>query len=183
MTPVRTRIIAAAAVVAGLAAGATGVALADNTPTATVSPTPSASPSPDAKGDGARPDRPKRLRPGGPHELGKLGGRGALHGEFVVPDGSGGFRTMVVQRGEVTAVSKTEITVVSEDKFSTTYAVTEDTLVNAARDGITTIKKGAKVNVAATKVGDKATALHIGDQSARKAMRERMGLDGSATGV
>jgi hypothetical protein len=111
-----------------------------------------------------------------------FGGR-ALHGEFVVPDGNGGFRTMVVQRGEVTAVSKTSITVVSEDKFSTTYAVTEDTLVNAARDGITTIKKGAQVSVAATKVGDKATAVHIGDQSARKAMRERMGLDGSATGV
>jgi hypothetical protein len=183
MTPVRTRIIAAAAVVAGLAAGATGVALADNTPTATVSPTPSASPSPDAKGDGARPDRPKRLRPGGPHALGMLGGRMPLHGEFVVPDGNGGFRTMVVQRGEVTAVSKTEITVVSEDKFSATYAVTEDTLVNAARDGISTIKKGAKVNVAATKVGDKATAVHIGDQSLRKALRERLGLDGSATGV
>ena len=183
MTPVRTRIIAAAAVVACLGAGATGVALADNTPTSTVSPTPSASPSADAKGDGARPNGRKGHRPGGPHALGKLGGRGALHGEFVVPDGNGGFRTMVVQRGEVTAVSKTEITVVSEDKFSATYAVTEDTLVNAARDGITTIKKGAKVNVAATKAGDKATAVHIGDQSARKAMRERMGLDGSATGV
>ena len=189
MTPVRTRFIVTAAVVAGLAAGLTGVALADNTPTATVSPTPSASPSPDAKGDGARPKPPKGLRPGGPHGLGKLGGLGMLaggaplHGEFVVPDGNGGFRTMVVQRGEVTAVSKTSITVVSEDKFSTTYAVTEDTLVNAARDGITTIKKGAKVNVAATKVGDKATAVHIGDQSLRKALRERMGLDGSATGV
>lgn len=181
MTPVRTRIIAAAAVVAGLAAGVTGVALADSTPSSTVSPTPSASPSADPRGDGARP--PKGDRPGGRHGLGKLAGRGALHGEFVVPDGNGGFRTMVVQRGEVTAISKTEITVVSEDKFSTTYAVTADTLVNAARDGITTIKKGATVNVAATKVGSKATAVHIGDQSARKTMRERMGLDGSATGV
>jgi hypothetical protein len=190
MTPVRTRIIAAAAVVAGLAAGATGVALADNTTTATVSPTPSASPSAGApKGDGARPKLPKGLRPGGRHGPGMLGGGmlgggGALHGEFVVPDGNGGFRTMVIQRGEVTAVSKTSITVVSEDKFSTTYAVTADTLVNAARDGITTIKKGAKVNVAATKVGGKATAVHIGDQSARKAMKERFGLDGPpATGV
>jgi hypothetical protein len=183
MKPVRTRLIAAAAVVAVLAAGATGVALADDTPTSTVSPSPSASPSAHAKGDGARPNLPKRDRPGGRHGLGKLAGRGALHGEFVVPDGNGGFRTMVVQRGEVTAVSKTEITVVSEDKFSATYTVTADTLVNAARDGITTIEKGAKVSVAATKVGDKATAVHIGDQSARKAMRERMGLDGSATGV
>ena len=181
MTPVRTSIVAAAVLAAGLAAGATGVALADNTPTATGRRRP-ASPSADAKGDGARP-KLRKGRPRGLQGIGKLMGRGALHGEFVVPDGNGGFRTMVVQRGEVTAVSKTEITVVSEDKFSTTYAVTEDTLVNAARDGITTIKKGAKVNVVATKVGDKATALHIGDQSLRKAMRERMGLDGSATGV
>lgn len=182
MLPVRTRLIAAAAVVAGLAAGATGVALADNTPTSTASPTPSASPSAGEKGDGARPARPKGDRPGR-HGPGKFGARGALHGEFVVPDGSGGFRTMVVQRGEVTAVSKTEITVVSEDKFSTTYAVTADTLVNAARDGIATIKKGATVHVAATKNGDKATAVHIGDRSARKAMRENLGLDGAATGV
>lgn len=184
MTPVRTRIIAAAAVVAGLAAGATGVALADNTPTATVSPTPSASPSAGApKSDGTRPKLPKGLRPGGRHGPGLLGGGGALHGEFVVPDGNGGFRTMVIQRGAVTAVSKTSITVVSEDKFATTYAVTADTLVNAARDGIATIKKGAKVNIAATKVGGRATAVHIGDQSARKAMKERLGLDGPGTGI
>jgi hypothetical protein len=136
---------------------------------------------PTPSGEPGERHRHKSGRHGPGHLLGGPGG--ALHGEFVVPDGNGGFRTMVVQRGEVTAVSKTSITVVSEDKFSTTYAVTEDTLVNAARDGITTIKKGAQVSVAATKVGDKATAVHIGDQSARKAMRERMGLDGSATGV
>jgi hypothetical protein len=183
MTPVRTRIIAAAAIAAGLAAGATGVALADNTPTSTVSPTPSASPSAGAKGDGARPRPPKGLRPGGRPGPGMLDGRGALHGEFVVPNGSSGFRTIVVQRGEVTAVSATQITVHSKDGFTTTYAVTADTLVNAARDGIATIKKGATVNVAATKAGNKITAVHIGDQSARKAMKERLGLDGSATGV
>jgi hypothetical protein len=112
-----------------------------------------------------------------------LGAGGPVHGEFVVPNGSGGFRTVVVQRGEVTAVSATQITVLSKDKFTATYAVTADTMVNAARDGISTIKKGATVNVAATKSGDKLTAVHIGDQTARKAMKERLGLDGSATGV
>jgi hypothetical protein len=187
MAPVRTRIIAAAAVVAGLAVGATGVALAaDNGPTATTSPSPSASPTHGLPGDRPPPRPGKGMRPGGPrvgHGLGMLGAGGPVHGEFVVPNGSGGFRTIVVQRGEVTAVSKTEITVVSEDKFSTTYAVTADTLVKAARDGITTIKKGAKVSITATKAGSKITAVHIGDQSARKAMKERLGLDGSATGV
>ena len=169
--PVSTRLIAASAVAAALAAGLTGVALADSTPTSTASPTPSASPSAGQKGDSARPDK------GGRHGRGIFGARGALHGEFVVPKADGSFQTTLFQRGEVTAVSKTEITVLSEDKFTTTYAVTADTLVNAARDGITTIKKGAKVNVVATKSGDKATAVHIGDQSARKGMRERLGLD------
>jgi hypothetical protein len=112
-----------------------------------------------------------------------LGAGGPVHGEFVVPNGSGGFRTVVVQRGEVTSVSATQITVLSKDKFTATYAVTAETLVNAARDGISTIKKGATVNIAATKAGGKLTAVHIGDQTARKAMKERLGLDGPATGV
>ena len=175
--PVRSRLIAASALAAALAAGATGVALADSSNTATATPTPSASPS----GDSTRPE--KGDRPGGRHGRGMFGARGALHGEFVVPKADGGFQTTVFQRGEVTAVSKTEITVLSEDKFTTTYAVTADTLVNAARDGITTIKKGSQVNVVAKKDGDEATALHIGDQSARKGMRERLGLDAPATGV
>lgn len=175
--PVSSRLIAASALAAALAAGATGVALADSSNTATATPTPSASPS----GDSARPD--KGDRPGGRHKRGMFGARGALHGEFVVPNAAGGFQTTVFQRGEVTAVSKTEITVRSEDAFTTSYAVTADTLVNAARDGITTIEKGAQVNVVAKKDGDKATAVHIGDQSARKGMRERLGLDATATGV
>lgn len=185
MTPVRTRLIAAAAVVAGLALGATGAALAADTSTPTAS-TPSVSPSPGQPGDRPPPPPRKGDRPGGPRVgkgLGMLGAGGPVHGEFVVPNGSGGFRTVVVQRGEVTAVSATQITVLSKDKFTATYAVTADTMVNAARDGISTIKKGATVNVAATKSGDKLTAVHIGDQTARKAMKERLGLDGSATGV
>ena len=190
MTPVRTRIIAAAAVVAGLAAGATGVALAaDTSATPTASPTSSASPTHGQPGDRKPPPRFKGLRPGGPGGpggrlgLGMLGAGAPVHGEFVVPNGSSGFRTIVVQRGEVTSVSATQITVLSKDKFTATYAVTADTMVNAARDGISTIKKGATVNVAATKAGDKLTAVHIGDQTARKGMKERLGLDGSATGV
>ena len=211
-TSLRTSLVAAAIAAVAITAGATGVALAEsNSPTST----PSASAD---QGDGKRPgardgkrpgtregkrpgaregkrpgtrdgDRRDRKR-GGKHGHGMLGGR-ALHGEFVVPDRDGGFRTLVSQRGEATEVSASEITVRSEDGFTTTYAVTEDTLVNAARDGIETIEKGSEVHVVAAKDGDAATALRIGDRSAHKEMRKEMrkgmrkgsGLDGPAGGA
>jgi len=168
----RTGLIAAGVVAAALAAGATGVALADSS-----SPTSSTTATTPDKGD-ARPGPPDGGRRGG-HGPGMLGGFGALHGEFVVPDGDDGFQTMVTQHGEATAVSKTKITVKSEDGFTATYTVTEDTLVNAARDGIDTIDEGADVNVVATKDDGTSTALRIGDRSAREQMRERFGLKGS----
>ena len=178
MGPHRIRIIVAASAVAVLAAGATGVALADDNGNAN----PNESSVAAEQGDGERPALREGGRHGG-HGLGMLGGRGALHGEFVVPDGDGGFQTLVSQRGEATAVSATEITVRSEDGFTSTYAVTEDTVVNAARDGIDSIEKGSEVHLVATKEGDTATALRIGDRSARKQMREQSGLDGSSGGA
>jgi hypothetical protein len=47
----------------------------------------------------------------------------SLHGEFVVPDGAGGFTTELTQTGTVTAISPTSITVRSEDGYSQTYAI------------------------------------------------------------
>ena len=187
MGPLRIRSIAAASFVAVLAAGATGVALADDNGPANIA-NPIGSPPAAERGEGERPalrdgDGMNRRGRHGGHGLGMLGGRGALHGEFVVPDGDGGFRTVVSQRGEATAVSATEITVRSEDGFTSTYAVTEETLVNAARDGIDTIEKGTEVHLVAIKDGDTATALRIGDGSARQQMRERFGMDGQGTGA
>lgn len=105
------------------------------------------------------------------HGLGKLRGRGhllggmggALHGSFVVPDGSGGYRTLVMQRGAATKVSDTSITVHSEDGFEQTYTVTADTGVGADRQGVSGIAKGADVVVMGEKKGSDVTALHIAD--------------------
>ena len=177
MFPVRTSIVTATVLAAALAVAATGVALADNT----ASPTPSSTAS--EQGDGKKPGLRDGVRKDRPERLGKLAGRGALHGEFVLKDADGGFRTVVMQRGKATKVSADEITVRSEDGFTTTYAVTADTLVNSTRGGIDDIDTGEDVNVVATKNGSKATALRVGDGSARKQMRERFGMDGQGTGT
>ena len=104
------------------------------------------------------------------HGLGKrrgggrlLGMGGALHGSFVVPDGSGGYRTVVMQRGAATEVSDTSITVRSDDGFEQTYAITADTAVGADRQGVNGIAKGADVAVMGEKKGSGVTALHVAD--------------------
>ena len=48
---------------------------------------------------------------------------GALHGEFVVPDGAGGFTTDLSQTGRVTAISAGSVTARSNDGFSQTYVI------------------------------------------------------------
>jgi hypothetical protein len=92
-----------------------------------------------------------------------LGMGGALHGSFVVPDGSGGYRTLMMQRGAATKVSDTSITVRSEDGFEQTYAITADTAVGADRQGVNGIAKGADVAVMGEKKGSSVTALHVAD--------------------
>lgn len=139
-------------------------------------PTPSASPSssasPSTPSDETKPGRPGGL--GGKH--GFMGAGRALHGEFVVPKEGGGYQTVATQRGDVTAVSAESITVKSEDGYSRTYTLTEDTLVNAARDGIADVKTGNKVHVSAIVDGDKATAVSVNDGTTREAAREKWGL-------
>ncbi len=47
----------------------------------------------------------------------------ALHGQFVVPDGDGGYLTSMVQTGTLAAVSDTSITARSADGYTMTYSV------------------------------------------------------------
>jgi len=101
-----------------------------------------------------------------------MGGR-ALHGEFVVRKADGGYETVAVQQGAVQSVSTSAVTVKSDDGYTKTYAVDEDTLVNAARDGIGSIEKDDKVSVAAVVSGDTATAVRVVDVSQRKAAFEK----------
>jgi hypothetical protein len=47
-----------------------------------------------------------------------------LHGQVTIQKPGGGYETLDVQRGTVTAVSATSLTVKSTDGYTTTYAVT-----------------------------------------------------------
>jgi hypothetical protein len=124
-------------------------------------------------------------RPGGPGAkvFGGFGPGlfGALHGEFVVPRSGGGYQTEDTQRGSVTAVSNSSITVKSADGFTKTYRVTSSTLVDAQRDGIASIKDGHQVLLVATVSGGTATATSIQDLSLLQAGHPGPGWAGSGT--
>lgn len=176
----RRNLVAGLATVAVLAAAATGVALASTS--STPSQSGSATASPNQKQEGAVPGPGGRQRGGmrgGPGmEMGGgpgVGPMGALHGEFVVPKQGGGYQTLVVQRGAVSSVSTSAITVKSDDGYSATYAVGADTLVNAARDGIGSVKKGDEVSVVAQQKSGNDAALQIGDLSRWKGLRDKFG--------
>lgn len=153
---------------AGVAAAAVLSPSPAPTPTATDTATPSASPS----------GTPSETTPGHGRGWGRKMGFGgpALHGEFVVPDGQGTYATIATQNGEVTAVDQDSITVKSEDGYSRTYTLTEDTLVNAARDGIDDVKTGNTVSVFAVVADGKATATSVNDGTVRKAAGDRWGF-------
>lgn len=97
--------------------------------------------------------------------LGGIGGLGfgAVHGQITVPKSGGGYQTLDVQTGSVTAVSSSSITVKSADGYSKTYVVTSSTEVNAQAAGINTVKSGDTVVLTATAAGSKATAASIFD--------------------
>ena len=112
--------------------------------------------------------------------LGKFGGLGrfgGLHGEVTVkkPDGSG-FQTWATQTGEVTAVSPSSITVKSEDGFSRTYSVDENTVVGSGRDGIGTVKTGDTVSVAGLVEDGKAKAAAVLDSTSLGKIGEHWGI-------
>jgi hypothetical protein len=79
-----------------------------------------------------------------------------LHGEFTVSDGNGGYKTAVMQRGEVTAVSSTSVTAKSEDGYTKVYAINSET--EFGNQSVSDIQNGDTVVVIATPEGDNATA-------------------------
>jgi len=137
-------------------------------------PTPSPSASPSTPSTPSRPNQ--QPGPGGPGHRGEFGVGRALHGEFVVPKDGGGYQTVATQRGKVTAVSKDSITVKSDDGYSRTYKVGAETLVNSARDGISSIKTGSTVSVDAVVADNTATATSINDGTARDAAGQKWGF-------
>jgi hypothetical protein len=101
------------------------------------------------------------VRPGGAGRA----GFGAVHGQFVVARPGGGYQTVDMQRGSVTAATGSSITVKSSDGFVKTYQVPAAAQVNAQRNGIGSIRTGNQVMVVATVSGSTATATNILDFS------------------
>jgi hypothetical protein len=161
--------------VAAVAVTTTAGGVAWATSNADPTPSPSASPSSPST-PGQQPGEPGGPGKGGFGPRGEFGLGGALHGEFVVPKDGGGYQTVATQRGEVTAVSKDSITVKSADGYSRTYTLTEDTLVNAARDGIDDVKTGNTVTVTAVVTDGKATASSVNDGTVRDAAGQKWGF-------
>jgi hypothetical protein len=183
MIPARVRPgrpgIVAAVAVTGLISGA-GVALAatSSSPSArgtastvgTAVATPSPSPSPSRcqitlPWRGLPPPGRISAVPGPPVPFG-FGPPGAIHGQFVASKPGGGYQTIDTQRGTVTAVSTSSITVKSSDGYAKTYQVTSSTNVDAQRAGIGSVKTGQTVSVLATANGSSATATQIVDFAA-----------------
>ncbi len=170
LTEKRWRVVGTlAAVAATTAAG--GVAWAATG----ADPTPSPSASPSAPATPGAPD-PGKGPGGGPGRHGEFGMMGALHGEYVVEKDGGGYQTVASQRGEVTAVSKDSITVKSADGYSKTYTITADTLVNATRDGIASVKTGNQVTISALVADGKYTATSVNDGTVRDAAGQKWGF-------
>jgi hypothetical protein len=89
-------------------------------------------------------------------------GRHLLHGEFVVQT-QDGTKTLVVQRGTVTAVSATSLTVKSADGFTLTWTVGSPlhVVVNRVQAHFSAIAVGATVGVAGVKESGTPTARLI----------------------
>ena len=167
--PGRPLVLAGVAVVALLGGAGVAMAATSGSPAsgaAAASPGgTAATPSPSA-----RPAFPHQGRPGGFGSA--FGGPfGAVHGQFVVPKSGGGYQTVDTQRGSVTAVSATSITVKSADGFTKTYQVVSSTNVDARRGGIGSVKTGHQVAVTATVSGGTATAVSVLDLNLLPAMR------------
>jgi len=134
--------------------------------------TPSASPSPSAPTWHSARGGPGRFGPfGGFGGFGIGGFGGAIHGQLTVPKPGGGYQTLDVQRGTVTAVSSSSITIKSADGYTATYAVSGSTEVNAQAAGIGTVKVGDTVSVTATVSSGGATADSIVDMTSIRGSR------------
>ncbi len=154
-----------------LLAGAGGAAIAtsgSSSPATADSASSQASPSPSASVP-ARPPSARGPAAQGPGRGGGLFGGGfsgaPVHGTLVVPASGGGYETEDIQRGKVTAISSSSVTVVSPDKYTKTYQVTGSASVNAGNAGLSTVKVGDQVSVTAIVHGSKAGVTSLIDLS------------------
>jgi hypothetical protein len=161
---------------AGLAAAGlvSGLVLAGLTTANAQTPSP-ATPPPSAAPEGDERARPGKRGGGHGHGHGGLGrpSRHVLHGEYTARAPEGGYQVLATQHGEATAVSPTSITLRSEDGYSRTYVVNDDTLVNAGDAGIGDVAAGHEVHVVAVVEDGTARAVRVVDVTAVGELRGR----------
>jgi hypothetical protein len=157
----RRRIIAGLIVAAGLATA--GIAYADNQPA-----DPSIAITRAAATGAASP-----AAAGG--KAGVL--KGAIHGDLLVRNQDGSTRTVTFDRGKVTSVSASAITVERPDGVSVSKDVTDQTVFNGTpRDELTT---GAAVIV----VSEGQAATHVVSKGARAQAKAKACADQPAAGA
>jgi len=155
----RTKTMVAAGTLAlALAGTGAGVAAAQTAPTAP-GPSTAATPAPASPAPGAK-------HTGTHTGMGKHRGglRRVEHGEFTVHTKTGD-KVVDVQRGVVTAVNATSVTVKSTDGFSSTYTIDPTTKVRKDKTtaAVSQIATNDRVQVMATKTGSTVIAQRIGD--------------------
>ena len=138
---------AAALAMAGIGGG---IAFAADSGPATTPTSPSATPPSPHAHHGAR------------HSQGRM----MEHGELTVRTATGD-QVIDVQRGQVSAVSATSVTVRSADGFTATYTVGSASKVRVQKNTstIANVHTGDNVGVAATKNGNASTLLRLTDAS------------------
>ena len=110
-------------------------------------------------GPGGAPGPGRGPGSGGPNSGASAAVPTALHGQFVVSDGHGGYTTELTQTGTVTEITDTAITARSEDGFTQTYVVTTDT-----RQARNPVQTGDTATIRATADNGRNTATAISPQ-------------------
>lgn len=141
---------------------------------AAAGPSPSTAPSaglPGVAGPGSRSSSP-----------GRITDPEVQYGQYVVRQPGGGYQTIDVQNGQVTAVNGTSVTLRSDDGFTRGYVVARSTVVDSGRDAIAAVKVGDEVSAQATVTGTTVTATSITDltllQHRGSALDRRRGTSG-----
>jgi hypothetical protein len=171
---IRPMAVAGVAVVAVVAGAGVAVATTSHpAPTATTTSALSTGATPSASASPSAAKHHGRHGHGGGSGLG-IGLGSVLHGQVTIRKAGGGYETVDVQRGTVTAVGSSSLTVKSADGYSATYAVSSSTNVNAEAAGIGSVKSGDTVLVEASTSGSTATAVHVRDATAIKNGRAKI---------
>ncbi|MFE4195344.1 DUF5666 domain-containing protein [Paenarthrobacter sp. NPDC056912] len=147
MTPGLHRALLAGGIAVVLTGGGAAAVWAGTQP----SPSPSST-TPSAT-DSPSPSAPADEKPGE--------GRGhAIHGEHVVKNPDGTYRTVITQAGTIEAVSDSEVTVKSEDGFTQRYDINADTRISKLPGDLSELRNGKgrptlpSASAADLKIGD-----------------------------